>query len=96
MGVPCLSPLGLYFGGEFDRCEPCQACPYRPTFEPLGVMFHRAQSGPVPETAVDDGIDGEEVSNGGCEEHPFWVGVNQGEAGKRLDCRPQGLGGVKT
>ena len=77
MGVPCLSPLGLYFGGGI--CELCQVCPCRPTFEPLGVVFHRAQSGPVPETAVDDGIDGEEVGNGGCEEHPFWVGVNRGD-----------------
>lgn len=29
-----------------------------PTFEPLGVVFHSTQSGPVPEAAVDDSVDG--------------------------------------
>lgn len=29
-----------------------------PTFEPLGVVLHGAQGGPVPEAAVDDSVDG--------------------------------------
>lgn len=51
MGVPSLSPLGLLFwwGDLMNAC---------PTFEPLGVMFHGSQSGPVPQAAVDDSIDG--------------------------------------
>lgn len=28
------------------------------TFEPLGVVFHGAQGGPVPEAAVDDSVNG--------------------------------------
>lgn len=51
MGVPSLSPLGLLFwwGDLMNAC---------PTFEPLGVVFHGSQSGPVPQAAVDDSIDG--------------------------------------
>lgn len=54
MGVPSLSPLGLLFwwGGGGDSVNA------HPTFKPLGVVLHCAQSGPVPEAAVDDGING--------------------------------------
>lgn len=70
MEVSSLTPLGLllWWGGGGDPMN------IHPTFKPLGVVFHCAQSGPVPEAAVDDGIDGEEVGNGGGEQHSFCIG----------------------
>lgn len=58
------------------------------TFEPFGVVFDGAEGRAVPQAAVDDGIDGQEIRHRGGEEHPPCVGegrqpgAGQGTAGR--------------
>lgn len=58
---------------EGDR-ERCHAHHAGSTFEPLGVVFNSAQGRAVPQAAVDDGVDGQEICHRGCEEHPPCTG----------------------
>lgn len=47
-------------------------------FELFGIVFYGAQGRSVFEVAVDDGVDGQEVRDGGREEYFFWMGVSRG------------------
>lgn len=58
---------------EGDR-ERCHAHHAGSTFEPLGVVFNRAQGRAVTQAAIDDGVDGQEICHCGCEEHPPCTG----------------------
>jgi len=44
------------------------------TFEPFGVVLDGAEGRAVPQAAVDDGIDGQEIRHRGGEEHPPCAG----------------------
>lgn len=81
----CVARLGTAHGGRQARGR---------TFEPFGVMFDSAEGRAVPQAAVDDGVDGQEICHRGGEEHPPCTGAGvspgagQGMAGQEPRTAP--------